>query len=681
MPFGRPWDYEVPPWEAYPAPEVAPPPPVAPWEVSLDNALAQDAAAEGTPVPAELLAEVAPTAPPPSMAPEQPVVPQAGFGALPGQPPAPAQAAPAQPAAAPAGVKGRAPMGRPSNEPLTADEYAAFIAPGVTQQQAGIAMEADALKLKSDMESEAAGEERDLISDRSDDRWLEERLKAKAVADAQKEADEEWSAIKEIDPAKFWSDRSTMDKAVGLMSAFIGGYLAPYNGGRNTALDTINAMIAQDIDAQKANQNRQATIAERADRRVGQVNAQWAEKLQDFDMRTVAMREGIKQGMLANASKYQSPFIHAQALKAAGELDKQNGEALAGIVQQRATFKEGTRRWEAENDRANAQFAFQRQQAAEAARERQLKAAPQPALFAYSSFNKAPLVIDPAIAAGMSDTEQREVRTQFQAQGEMISLLQQYEEEKAKLGRTNGVGANFRGLGSAERAKADARFKGIVGKLQKAITGAAAGKDEREAFMAQIGPLLDWTNVDSSGVTKQFIDEQQQARQRTVDTYNIRDARDPSKPFDVYAETFREPITDVTSSPQAFKAATDSVVRIYTGTPAQVEDNLGALADYVKNGGTSSAMVKNVIAGSIPTSGGVEVGFSADKTTNVAAISNVRAAAAKAAAEATAAGDKKRAKSILAEGERLVEALKPSGSSKRQAHPIYEVPTPRLGTR
>jgi hypothetical protein len=56
----------------------------------------------------------------------------------------------------------------------------------------------------------------------------------------------------EVDPGRWWANRSTGQKVASYVAAAIGGLLAPGRGGRNDAINMIMSAIDQDIDAQKA---------------------------------------------------------------------------------------------------------------------------------------------------------------------------------------------------------------------------------------------------------------------------------------------------------------------------------------------------------------------------------------------------------------------------------------------
>lgn len=57
----------------------------------------------------------------------------------------------------------------------------------------------------------------------------------------------------DVDPAKAFGDKNFVQKAMGVLGALFGSQAVFTNGGRNPALEIINRMVEQSIEAQKAN--------------------------------------------------------------------------------------------------------------------------------------------------------------------------------------------------------------------------------------------------------------------------------------------------------------------------------------------------------------------------------------------------------------------------------------------
>lgn len=121
---------------------------------------------------------------------------------------------------------------------------------------------------------------------------------------AQLEIDARKAAEEQVDPEKWWSDRSTGQKIAGFLAAIIGGLVQGRTGGRNSGLDMINQAIDRDIDAQKHNLSaKRAEIA----RRTG-VNAEdFAIAKEDFyeaEKMRFAARERVKTQISAEMANY-----------------------------------------------------------------------------------------------------------------------------------------------------------------------------------------------------------------------------------------------------------------------------------------------------------------------------------------------------------------------------------------
>lgn len=63
---------------------------------------------------------------------------------------------------------------------------------------------------------------------------------------------DEWAKT-EVDPKKVFHDANFVEKAMGILGALFGSQAAFSNGGRNPAMEIINRMVDQSIEAQKAN--------------------------------------------------------------------------------------------------------------------------------------------------------------------------------------------------------------------------------------------------------------------------------------------------------------------------------------------------------------------------------------------------------------------------------------------
>lgn len=137
-------------------------------------------------------------------------------------------------------------------------------------------------------------------------------------------------AEQDVDPGRWKDSRSPLQTAAMYLTAMMGGFLAPQNGGKNRGLDMIMRYIDQDIDAQKADlanqrgalDQRQSLIAElkktngdsyRADeaarvirlKQAGQMLAVEAEK---YDPDGTAARRAMEtmQGLHAAAGEKQA---------------------------------------------------------------------------------------------------------------------------------------------------------------------------------------------------------------------------------------------------------------------------------------------------------------------------------------------------------------------------------------
>lgn len=171
-----------------------------------------------------------------------------------------------------------------------------------------------------DAEISASQGEQELLRRRAEFDAAEARNEAVIVEEANAEADERIAGIESavqavstlrVDPSRIWSEGGAGNKAAGLVSAFIGGFLQPVLG-TNTIQRTIDAAIDRDIDAQKANIGlaQKGVSNLRALHQLGLDQAKTESEQRDQDR---MLREASLIGQLkADAQALQDPVLQAK---------------------------------------------------------------------------------------------------------------------------------------------------------------------------------------------------------------------------------------------------------------------------------------------------------------------------------------------------------------------------------
>ena len=126
-----------------------------------------------------------------------------------------------------------------------------------------------------------------------------------------------------------WSNRSGFQKASGYLAAAIGGFLSPYHGGENKALQMIMDDIDRDIATQKAN-------SDLALKQVGEVRAGAADRragvaaqMQDIDMERAVRLQGAIKKLDADLASYSSKEQIANGQVLRGQLAGQLSDTLS----------------------------------------------------------------------------------------------------------------------------------------------------------------------------------------------------------------------------------------------------------------------------------------------------------------------------------------------------------------
>jgi hypothetical protein len=92
---------------------------------------------------------------------------------------------------------------------------------------------------------------------------VESRAQARADRNAI-DAESRKAAETNVDPERWWNDRSTGQKIAGVLAAIVGGLVQGRTGGRNDGMAMIERAIEQDIEAQKVNlANKRGLLGER----------------------------------------------------------------------------------------------------------------------------------------------------------------------------------------------------------------------------------------------------------------------------------------------------------------------------------------------------------------------------------------------------------------------------------
>ncbi len=141
-----------------------------------------------------------------------------------------------------------------------------------------------------------------------------------------------------IDNDHWWESRSTGQKAAAYLTAMVGGFLAPTNGGRNSGLDLILGAIDRDIETQAANLSHQRDML---GVRQGAVSALFAENGDAFRSKEtvrLAAFQHLDTKLAAEAARFDPRGTAAQRI-AEARMGVRQKQAAAAAALDETTFE------------------------------------------------------------------------------------------------------------------------------------------------------------------------------------------------------------------------------------------------------------------------------------------------------------------------------------------------------
>lgn len=139
----------------------------------------------------------------------------------------------------------------PELEGLREQESEARINQKLAIQQAADQKAADQAQFATWFERQREQAEQELAKHESDRIKRENAINTKMALF--EERARQWEASKDIDPDRYWNNKSTPSKIAAIIASALAGWVAGVRGGPNQAIAQINTEIARDVDAQKAN--------------------------------------------------------------------------------------------------------------------------------------------------------------------------------------------------------------------------------------------------------------------------------------------------------------------------------------------------------------------------------------------------------------------------------------------
>ncbi len=399
--------------------------------------------------------------------------------------------------------------------PPSVEEAAANVASGYATREAGLGAEVDATTELNDVLAQGDLNQQSIVNESIARRNQLEKQHAEAGTKAQAHTAELTAAIEQTNPARLWHDANTAQKAAGLASAFIGGFLAPYNGGRNVPLETMMQMIDQDIKAQQMDQENQRFKVGQSERASDKLLDTQQRALQSYDLEVGKRLTAAAKGVEAESRKYASKFTQAKMQQLAGEWRVEAGKYFneytlktADMLQSQLQSEEQLRQGRAHiaiSNRAQQmqkdEINYKRAQDAAAA-----QAAPQYAVH-ISPVSGEKYAIDPQRYGDpkhpqITNEKRSELDANWQLNADLADVARELATSDTYAGLINGSSK----LTSSQREQA---VKGLYGELKlkvgKQISGASVSPQQEKFINDLVGSMETSTSVSPKAQLRQFV--------------------------------------------------------------------------------------------------------------------------------------------------------------------------------
>lgn len=371
------------------------------------------------------------------------------------------------------------------------------------------------------------------------------------LAQQQARIDQAMAEISSVNPGGAWKNAGALGSAAGIISAAIGGYLSVRMGtGTNSAMDQINKMIETDVKAQEQdiwNQKFKIQGMQTAKEDLYKDAAlQKAERAEQFAYRKASIAAETR----AAAAKFKSAKKQAEYFEAADLLDMEAIKHRDDAVKEAAGYYENQftsqyNAWKDEQAARNAQettrIGWMNARTARMGEERAGKAteAPEvtPALVHPTTGEK--FLVDPQRAAVLNKADYTAFDAVTAERYDILDRAKRAFEIMSADGETLPWGAKIKGLGSADKARAQALVDDVADLVLRARSGAAAPVAETEKLAGFTAKRDTFFTVGELEVLSEFLKSQGGDQARRAKQLGLTKQTD-GKPHD-WAADFKMP--------------------------------------------------------------------------------------------------------------------------------------------
>jgi hypothetical protein len=187
-----------------------------------------------------------------------------------------------------------------------------------------------------------------------------------AQREAQLDAERRAIAATPIDEHQWWNSKTEGQHAIAYISAFLGGQLSVFNGGRNDFTDWMQQQVAQNLETQKANLANRKDMLQQGENMYAKLLQRYGDERVADQMFIAANYEAIGHQAGAQAAQYNAPSAKEagtmmQILAAKNAKIASDAAARADQELQLRKRQVGIQAYEAKTGRMGAETAQQRE--------------------------------------------------------------------------------------------------------------------------------------------------------------------------------------------------------------------------------------------------------------------------------------------------------------------------------
>lgn len=195
---------------------------------------------------------------------------------------------------------------------------------GIDLMQAALNQQGDIAKQRAVENATAIANAQNLLNQKYNELNLHKQDIYKKIGQVQQDI-----ATQKIDPRRFVSNMSTLDKIGTSIGLILGGMGAGLTGGENVVVKQLNNYIDQDILAQRAELGKKQSLLEANYKDLGNIN-------EAMMMTKAMMNDSLAMQMNKIANQYEGKTEAARLRQAAGALMAQNGNYIDQLAQYKA---------------------------------------------------------------------------------------------------------------------------------------------------------------------------------------------------------------------------------------------------------------------------------------------------------------------------------------------------------